>query len=53
MHRDLGTLGWVSVRVAVAPDGLTERERTYAVVTSEPYLSAIMKLSSEGRAAIT
>src|SRR5215472_3689453 len=29
------------VRVAVAPDGLTERERTYAVVTSEPYLLVV------------
>jgi hypothetical protein len=30
--------GAFGVRVAVAPDGATERETRYAVVTSEPYL---------------
>ena len=30
--------GAFGVRVAVAPDGATERETEYAVVTSEPYL---------------
>ena len=36
-----GSDGAWGVRVAVAPDALTERERTYAVVTSEPYLLVV------------
>jgi hypothetical protein len=31
----------LGVRVAIAPDRLAERERTYAVVTSEPYLLVV------------
>ena len=38
---NIGTDGAWGVRVAVAPDGLTEREGTYAVVTSEPYLLVV------------
>jgi hypothetical protein len=38
---NIGSDGAWGVRVAVAPDGLTERERTYAVVTSEPYLLVV------------
>jgi hypothetical protein len=38
---NIGPDGAWGVRVAIAPDGLTERERTYAVVTSEPYLPAV------------
>ena len=30
--------GAFGVRIAVAPDGATDRENRYAVVTSEPYL---------------
>lgn len=37
----IGSDGAWGVRVAVAPEGLTERERTYAVVTSEPYLLVV------------
>jgi hypothetical protein len=33
--------GAFGVRVAIAPPDLTEREHTYAVVTSEPYLLAV------------
>jgi len=38
---NIGSDGAWGVRVAVAPDGLTERERTYAIVTSEPYLLVV------------
>ena len=38
---NIGSDGAWGVRVAVAPDALTERERTYAVVTSEPYLLVV------------
>lgn len=38
---NIGSEGAWGVRVAIAPDGLTERERTYAVVTSEPYLLVV------------
>ncbi|MGH3460606.1 MAG: hypothetical protein ACRDP9_03935 [Kribbellaceae bacterium] len=33
--------GAFGVRVAVAPDGLTEREQRYAIVASEPYLLTV------------
>ena len=33
--------GAFGIRVAIAPPDLTEREHTYAVVTSEPYLLAV------------
>jgi hypothetical protein len=38
---NIGSDGAWGVRVAIAPDGLTERERAYAVVTSEPYLLVV------------
>lgn len=44
MHSCRSTSGRTApggARVAIAPEGLTERERTYAAVTSEPYLLVI------------
>jgi hypothetical protein len=38
---NIGSDGAWDVRVTVAPDGLTDRERTCAVVTSEPYLLVV------------
>lgn len=38
---NIGSDGSWGVRVAIAPDGLTERERAYAVITSEPYLLVV------------
>jgi hypothetical protein len=38
---NIGFDGAWGVRVAVAPDGLTERESQYAFVTSDPYLLVI------------
>jgi hypothetical protein len=38
---NIGSDGAWGVRVAIAPDGLTERDRAYAVVTSEPCLLVV------------